>query len=240
MRFSQPDLVYLVARAHAHTVTRREGRDTPGAWNLTRVAVDTAHPATFPWAATGDAGAAKLPSWAEMLNEVLLAAGRVAWDWLDADPHHPPRPLDPAAPLAFQEVLLAFVYAARAAVRRQGGNSYGLLDAATHRMLERSLLVRLARLCQPALEVAFVGFRTQERLDLVEWVAPSEDPARALYSPFVMEMLWAELLPFFTREPLLAQQAALITEGWVATVAALLDSLAASRGGSRRAALTLV
>jgi hypothetical protein len=241
MRFSQPDLVYLVARAHAHTVTRREGRDTPGAWNLTRVVVDAAHPATFPWAAAGDApGPAKLPSWAEMLNEVLLAAGRVAWDWLDAAPSELARPLDPAAPLAFAEILLPFIYAARAAVRRQSGHSYSLLDGATHRVLERSLLVRLARLCQPALEVAFLGFRTQARLDLAERVAPGEDPARALYSPFVMEMLWGELLPFFTREPLLAQQAALITEGWVATVAALLAGLSTSRGADRRASLTLI
>jgi hypothetical protein len=241
MRFSQPDLVYLVARAHAHTVTRREGRDTPGAWKLTRVVVDAAHPATFPWDAAGDlAGPARLPSWAGMLNEVLVAAGPVAWDWLDANPGHPPRPLDPAAPLAFEELVLPFVYAARAAVRRQSGAGYSLLDAATHRVLERSLLVRVARLCQPALEVAYLGFRTQSRLALAQRVAPAEDPARVLYSPFVMEMLWGELLPFFTREPLLAQQAALITEGWMATVAALLDNLSSSQGASRRAALTLL
>ena len=239
MRFSQPDLVYLVARANAHAVTRRDGRDTPGAWGRTTVVVDMARPTARPWDnggyPTGPAGPADLPSWAGMLNTVLLAAGRVAWDWLDADLSHPPRPLDAAAPLAFEEVLLPFIYAARAEVRRQSGAGYTLLDSATHQVLERSLLVRLARLCQPALEVAYLAFRTQARLELARLVAPSDDPAHALYSPFVMEMLWGELLPFFTREPLLAQQAALTAEGWVITVSALLGSLSASRGAPRRA-----
>jgi hypothetical protein len=237
MEFTEPDLAYLVARAHSTTPAGPMEGGQAAQWGVAGATLGTATrwPATRSHQAAPDAAIAcaacmipeaqPLPSWAETLNAAVGAAGQVAWDWLDADLTCPPRPLDPHAPLPFEEVLLPFVYAARQALREQAAGCYPLLDPTSHRAMERRLLVRLSRLCRPALEVAYVIFRSQRKLALARLLAPVDNPESALYHPFVMDMLWGELLGFFTREPVLAQQAAVITEGWVSIVAALLETL---------------
>lgn len=253
MGFTEPDLAFLVARAHSTAPA-----ESPGAGREARFGIAGGGPgAVSPWsfslaymAAPDDAAvctgactipeAQPLPSWAVTLNAAVGAAGQVAWDWLDADLAHPPGPLDPAAPLPFEEVLLTFVYAGREALREQAAGCYALLDPASHQAMERRLLVRLSRLCRPALEVAYATFRSQRKLDLARLLAPTDNPNSALYDPFVMDMLWGELLVFFTREPVLAQQAAVITEGWVIIVASLLETLPAHAQPGRRLPSALI
>jgi type 2 lantibiotic biosynthesis protein LanM len=138
-----------------------------------------------------------LPDWSGVLLEVLAEAA--------ADHGAPDRVCDPAAPVAFEDVLAPFVRVARRRVRATLAPRGGPLRAAAWVDLERSLLAGLSRVAAPVLFAEFAARRSLAGGWAGAFVPAGAAPSRELYARFAAELLGGGLLPLFERYSLLAR-----------------------------------
>lgn len=149
--------------------------------------------------------------WVAVLSEALARARPVA----------PARYLDRASPVAFEELLVPFVEAARAELRREARDAFEVLSDAAQATLERSLLLFLSRLSF----ATFVSeFSLRQSLGgRFPWAAESGSDVG--YRRFVADMLRGGLLEVLREYPVLARLLASCACGWARSHALLVRRL---------------
>ncbi|MGE5656372.1 MAG: type 2 lanthipeptide synthetase LanM family protein [Actinomycetota bacterium] len=164
----------------------------------------------------------RLPAWAETLQESLRATPAITKGSLSF--------LSPLHPLPFEEIWLALVCTAREKLIAQTGSSYGLLTAAAHANLERSLLEELANLGARILFQQFKIFQQQKQPALVRTWQLSASSSNEQYKQFIRDLLNGELLAIFQEYSVLARLAGTLTNFWVEATAEFLQRLASDWG----------
>ncbi len=166
-----------------------------------------------------------LPPWAETLRsmvEAALAAG--------PDDRSGYRFLDPAEPVAFEDILAPFVVWASGEVARRAGDATGSLDDHAHVVFENTLLRLLAFQLARSLQVEFSAFRIGRQSSwerLVAQVQPTTSDVH--YQAFVHAMLADGLVRFLREHSAAARRAATLTRAWITTTTELLCRLEADR-----------
>jgi type 2 lantibiotic biosynthesis protein LanM len=157
-----------------------------------------------------------LPAWAGTLAEVLRLASATG---------QAERCLEPGDPVAFQEILLAFVTWAQTACAQKAGPAYARFTGQAHAALERQLLTLLSGHASRSL---FEAFSVDLALDPLDALLRSEASTEG-YGAFVEGMLAGELLSFFVEYAALARVLAETTGLWVTATAELLRRFMADR-----------
>jgi type 2 lantibiotic biosynthesis protein LanM len=173
-----------------------------------------------------------LPDWAHTLDEALCQARDLfSVDNLTLED----RCLDRAAPMAFEELWLAFVRVARQRLIAKVGADCQLLADEAHAALERELLRTLSVMASQALYLEFQVFQAMRQpeklLDLIGDQDSAADqsvgePSRAHYVDFVRSMATGGLSGFFGEYAVLGRLVAEATGNWVEATAAFLSRLA--------------
>ncbi|BBD63711.1 lanthionine synthetase C family protein [Nostoc commune NIES-4072] len=163
-----------------------------------------------------------LPSWAEILSEIIQTGTDFS---LHPDATNPDKlPIEPKNPLPFEDVLLPAILVARQKLLTSLGcaSLYSnhllleLLSFAAYLSLERSLLQQLVNLCTKTLELEFSCFRPLgHNLFNLLVKEPTGSQSKAHYNAFVQKLLQDGLLAFFQKYPVLGRLVATAIDLWV-------------------------
>ncbi|OUL26882.1 hypothetical protein BV378_12215 [Nostoc sp. RF31YmG] len=168
-----------------------------------------------------------LPGWTATLNEYLEAASSFFVNKLVSDISEIDRCLVSQKPLAFEEILLPFVYLAKNKLKNQANSCYELLSAKAHISLERCLLKWLSDLCGPVMQLDFSIFRARKQSTVANLLeASNKNYSRIQYQNFIKNLLEGELLSFFREYPVLARLMVQMTDLWLDATKELLWRLA--------------
>jgi type 2 lantibiotic biosynthesis protein LanM len=134
------------------------------------------------------------------------------------------RAVDPESPLPFEELLLPIVLDARARVEAAAEGAHRLVAGEAAAALERSLLLRLTRLCARALYAEFTVYRScgPRAGTFALFGAALGGGGADLYAAFLGEMRRGRLLAFFHEYPVAARLCAVLADLWVEATAEFL------------------
>ncbi len=127
--------------------------------------------------------------------------------------------------MPFEDILLPFVAHARSRLAARAGVEYALLCAAAHAALERDLLQRLSKRCQPVLLASFAAYRRKHRL--FGFTADDSRTDTRLYQAFVTRLLADGLRKLFLTYPVLARLVATCIGQWVTNFSTFLARVGA-------------
>ncbi len=168
---------------------------------------------------------AVLPDWVNDLSALLEATA----DYCERGVGQPTdRCLDPKDPVAFEDILLPFIVAARRRLAARTGVAYELLSDVAHATLEHKLLVLLSNLCQPVFWVAFSTYRKKHQL--FGHSAKESTNRTRLYQSFVTRFLTDGLRDLFLTYPVLARLVTTQIRQWVINFSSFLARVAADHG----------
>ncbi|HEX8360142.1 MAG TPA: type 2 lanthipeptide synthetase LanM, partial [Longimicrobium sp.] len=149
--------------------------------------------------------------WTVLLGEACDAAAR---EPVEADPA-----IDPADPIAFEEVVLPFLQAARRRLADAAPLAGDVMAPAVLITLERALLSELSGVAGQALQVDFSVARARAGGQGISFGAPR----RRVYLRFVESLRAARLQPLVAAYPVLARLLAVRAALWVSTSAELVE-----------------
>ena len=162
-----------------------------------------------------------LPVWAETLRAIIETAYNF----------HPPSliPINPQAPLPFQELLLPAISVARQQLLTRLGTKYSLCDEylplkilseSAYLAFECSLLEKLLNLSVKTLTAEYSHF-----VDLIEIQLQNQTTPQDEYNTFVENLLKDGMLGFFQQYPVLGRLMATAIDFWVEEIADFLQRL---------------
>lgn len=177
-----------------------------------------------------------LPAWAKTVGAVIQSAGVSRTLVESENTRHAGAVscLDPAHPIAFEEVLLPAVRVAREQLlSRLGAQTLDFslpplraLSEQSYARLERSLLDRLSYLAAQALGKEFAEFRPVGlTLAGILGIESDEQPRREYYDSFVKKLLESRYADLFRRYPVLARVIAVAIEAWVGACSDFVERL---------------
>lgn len=178
-----------------------------------------------------------LPDWAKTLQQIIQTAVEFtsgSESFLATEPENP---------IPFEEILLPAIAVARQQLLTRLGSGQltekslplAMLSQAAYQALERSLLQRLARLCNKTLNFEFSQVRPlgQNLLNLLGLEA-EDNNSKTHYTQFVKRLLQDGLLTFFQKYPVLGRLVATAVNFWVEFTAEFLQRLAQDRTDIQR------
>lgn len=182
-------------------------------------------------------GTQPLPEWAETLRKIMQTATEftsASESFLPTDPDHP---------IPFEDILLPAITVARQQLLIRLGSlqltekSFPLLilTQAAYQALERSLLQRLAGLCNKTLNFEFsqVCPFGQNLLNLLG-LETEDNNSKTHYTQFIARLLQDGLMTFFQKYPVLGRLVATAVNFWVEFTAEFLQRLAQDRTDIQR------
>jgi type 2 lantibiotic biosynthesis protein LanM len=171
---------------------------------------------------------AETPEWAQILAEALAwSFERAAAEPLAA--LRQDRALDPAAVVAFEELLLPFVQAGRRRLARVLGSSGAALKAAAQANLERGLLRRLARIAERTLFLRFSAFRSAYQATTPSSLGAALFGGKAVYDAFLRDMYAGGLARVLEEYAVLGRALATCTGQWILACAEMIQRLEQDR-----------
>ncbi|MFQ5541982.1 MAG: type 2 lanthipeptide synthetase LanM, partial [Candidatus Binatia bacterium] len=175
-----------------------------------------------------------LPEWANAIADLISHTDSYAGGETEGAAQWRARLLDPAVPVAFEEILLPMISQAVRRVKRRVGTVYHLLSEKAHACLERDLLEQLSQLCGQTLYFEFWIHQTasvaNNRLrGSGANHQHSEDSARYYYDGFVECLLADGYRRFFHRYCVLARLVGTLLTQWVEATSEFLHRLARDR-----------
>lgn len=156
-------------------------------------------------------GAQSDTRWVDVIARVLATTG---------DTPHRPRYVDPAAPIAFEELLVPFVEAGRETIARDLAEDKAILADSAWSTLERALLALLSRL---AVQTLCSEFALHQGLaGSMPWDA---GPETGRYRKFVAHVQTGGLCDILSSYPVLARLLATTVLDWACSHGALIARL---------------
>lgn len=175
-----------------------------------------------------------LPSWAKTLSGIIQTS--TEFSFYPNAANFDKLPIEPEAPLPFEDLLLPAVLLARQKLLTSFDCTsldhflLELLSLAAYLSLERGLLQQLVDLCAIPLELEFSRFRPlgHSLFNLLTKEAVGSK-SKAYYNAFVQKMLQDGLLAFFQKYPVLGRLVATAIDLWVEATVEFLQRLQADR-----------
>ena len=168
---------------------------------------------------------ATLPSWMHTLEKGMEAAKALAGLPLN-ELSNTFRFIHKDRPIAFEELLAAFVQQASLTVAANAGPGLAVVSEEAYIEFERTLLASLSGIASEVLELDLSVYRSRRQLDNAAFGWPG---SRVLYGSFTHTMLSDGLLKFFLEYPVLARFIGTISNLWVESTGEFLQALANDR-----------